>query len=96
MHWLRDTAYGEDSDTGYTGNGPQVMAALRNISISLLYLAGITVARSRPGNVRRLLFPAASIDGGWRAGSEPFILIFEWPGKLADHGRRADAREIAG
>jgi predicted transposase YbfD/YdcC len=41
VHWLRDTAYREDSDTGYTGNGPQVMATLRNISVSLLYLAGV-------------------------------------------------------
>jgi predicted transposase YbfD/YdcC len=42
VHWLRDTAYDEDADTGYTGNGPQVMAAFRNLAISLLYLAGVT------------------------------------------------------
>ena len=42
MHWLRDTAYGEDTGTGYSGSGPQVMAIFRNIAISLLYLAGIT------------------------------------------------------
>jgi len=42
VHWLRDTAYREDSDTGYTGNGPQVMATCRNIVISLLYLADVT------------------------------------------------------
>jgi predicted transposase YbfD/YdcC len=42
IHWLRDTAYAEDGNTGYTGNGPQVMATLRNIAISLLHLAGIT------------------------------------------------------
>jgi predicted transposase YbfD/YdcC len=41
VHWVRDTAYGEDANTGYTGNGPQVMAALRNLAVSLLYLAGI-------------------------------------------------------
>jgi predicted transposase YbfD/YdcC len=41
-HWLRDTAWAEDANTGYTGNGPQVMATLRNIAISLLHLAGIT------------------------------------------------------
>ena len=39
---LRDTAYREDASTGYAGNGPQVMATLRNIAVSLLYLAGIT------------------------------------------------------
>ena len=42
MHWVRDAAYREGSGTGYTDNGPQVMATCRNIAISLLYLAGIT------------------------------------------------------
>ena len=40
LHWIRDTAYAEDANTGYTGDGPQVMATLR-IAISLLHLAGI-------------------------------------------------------
>ncbi len=53
VHWLRDTAYREDSDTGYTGNGPQVMATLRNISVSLLYIAGVTqVLRTLQANGR--------------------------------------------
>jgi hypothetical protein len=42
VHWLRDTAYAEDASTGYAGNGPQVMATLRNLAVSLLYLAGVT------------------------------------------------------
>src|SRR5712691_6604766 len=42
VHWLRDTAWTEDANTGYAGNGPQVMATLRNIGISLLHLARIT------------------------------------------------------
>ena len=42
VHWLRDTAWAEDANTGYAGNGPQVMASLRNIAVSLLHLAGIT------------------------------------------------------
>lgn len=41
VHWLRDTAWAEDANTGYAGNGPQVMATLRNLAISLLYLAGV-------------------------------------------------------
>jgi predicted transposase YbfD/YdcC len=41
LHWIRDTADAEDANTGYTGSGPQVMATLRNIAISLLHLAGI-------------------------------------------------------
>ncbi len=42
MHWLRNAAWAEDANTGYARNGPQVMATLRNIAISLLHLAGIT------------------------------------------------------
>jgi predicted transposase YbfD/YdcC len=42
VHWLRDTAYGEDANTGYAGNGPQAMATLRNLAISLLYISGVT------------------------------------------------------
>ncbi len=41
VHWLRDTAYAEDANTGYAGNGPQIMATLRNLAVSLLYLAGV-------------------------------------------------------
>ena len=41
VHWVRDTAYAEDDSTGYKGNGPQIMATLRNLAISLLYIAGI-------------------------------------------------------
>jgi predicted transposase YbfD/YdcC len=40
VHWLRDTAWAEDANTGYAGNGPQVMATLRNLAVSLLYLVG--------------------------------------------------------
>jgi len=61
LHWLRDTAYAEDSNTGYTGDGPQVMATLRNIAISLLHLAGITeitrtLQRITRDRTRALLF----------------------------------------
>ena len=42
VHWLRDTAWREDQNTGYAGNGPQVMASLGNIAVSLLHLTGIT------------------------------------------------------
>jgi hypothetical protein len=41
IHRVRDTAHDEDANTGYAGNGPQVMATLRNLAISLLYLAGV-------------------------------------------------------
>ena len=42
VHWLRDTAWREDQNTGYAGTGPQVMASLRNIAVSLLHIAGVT------------------------------------------------------
>jgi hypothetical protein len=42
VHWLRDTVWAEDANTGYAGNGPQVMATFRNIAVSLLYHAGVT------------------------------------------------------
>jgi len=42
LRWLRDTALAEDASTGYARNGPQVLATLRNLAISLLYLAGVT------------------------------------------------------
>ncbi len=38
---IRDTAWTEDANTGYAGNGPQVMATFRNIAVSLLYHAGV-------------------------------------------------------
>jgi hypothetical protein len=47
VHWIRDTAYREDHSTGYAGDGPQVMATLRNMAISLLRIAGISaIART--------------------------------------------------
>lgn len=39
-HYVRDVIYAEDAHTGYLGNGPRVMATLRNIGISLLRQAG--------------------------------------------------------
>jgi hypothetical protein len=53
VHWV--TAWDEDANTAYTGNGPQAMAALQNLAVSLLYLAGVkevtrtlqTIARER-------------------------------------------------
>jgi hypothetical protein len=31
---LADTAYDEDANTGYAGNGPQLMATLRSVAMS--------------------------------------------------------------
>lgn len=40
LHWVRDVTYDEDRSQIRTGNGPRVMASLRNIAISILRLAG--------------------------------------------------------
>jgi predicted transposase YbfD/YdcC len=42
VHWVRDVTFDEDRHQLRTGNGPQVMATLRNTAISLLRLAGHT------------------------------------------------------
>lgn len=40
VHWVRDVSFDEDRCQVRTGAAPQVMAALRNLTISLLRLAG--------------------------------------------------------
>jgi predicted transposase YbfD/YdcC len=41
-HWLRDTPYQEDKPQVRTRSGPRIMAALRNLAICALRLAGRT------------------------------------------------------
>jgi len=40
LHWVRDVTYDEDRSQVRTGNGPRVMASLRNLAIAILRLAG--------------------------------------------------------
>ena len=40
LHWVRDVTFDEDRSQVRTGNALQMMAALRNIAISVLRLAG--------------------------------------------------------
>jgi len=40
LHWVRDVTYAEDHSQVRTGNGPHIMAALRNTAIGLLRLDG--------------------------------------------------------
>jgi predicted transposase YbfD/YdcC len=42
LHWLRDTLYQEDKSRVRTRSGPRAMAALRNLAIGALRLAGRT------------------------------------------------------
>lgn len=40
LHWVRDVTFDEDRSQVRTGNGPRVMATMRNLAISILRLAG--------------------------------------------------------
>ena len=40
LHWVRDTLYREDDSTVRTRSGPRAMAALRNLAVGALHLAG--------------------------------------------------------
>jgi predicted transposase YbfD/YdcC len=42
LHWIRDVSFDEDRSQVRTSNGPQIMAALRNLVITALRLAGHT------------------------------------------------------
>ncbi len=42
LHWVRDVTFDEDRSQVRRGSGPQMMASLRNLAISLLRLAGAT------------------------------------------------------
>jgi predicted transposase YbfD/YdcC len=42
LHWVRDVVFGEDLSQVRTGNGPQVMATLRNLAITLHRRSGAT------------------------------------------------------
>jgi predicted transposase YbfD/YdcC len=42
LHWVRDVTYDEDRSQVRTGNGPRVMASLRNLAITILRLNGQT------------------------------------------------------
>jgi predicted transposase YbfD/YdcC len=42
LHWIRDTLYQEDTSRVRTRSGPRIMAALRNLAIGALHLAGRT------------------------------------------------------
>jgi Ni/Co efflux regulator RcnB len=59
LHWVRDMDWDEDRSQIRTGNGPRVMASLRNLVITILRLAGETsiaaAARQAPANDHELL-----------------------------------------
>jgi predicted transposase YbfD/YdcC len=63
-HWLRDVTFGEDRARLRSGAAPQILAAFRNLVITLLRRTGTTQIaaarqhlRSRPAQALRLLLP---------------------------------------
>lgn len=47
LHWVRDVTFDEDRSQVRKGNGPRVMASLRNLAISVLRIAGAeSIAKS--------------------------------------------------
>lgn len=42
LHWVRDVTFDEDRSQIRTGNGPRIMAAIRNLAISIHRLTGAT------------------------------------------------------
>ena len=52
-HWVRDTTWSEDAQQAYTGNGPRVMATLRNLANGILRLNGVgAIKRTTEGIAR--------------------------------------------
>lgn len=63
-HWVRDVTFGEDASRVRAGHGPQVMATLRNLAISLLRLGG-------HGNIAR----GVRWTGRDPTGTRAFVLL---------------------
>jgi predicted transposase YbfD/YdcC len=58
LHWVRDVTFDEDRSQVRTGNGPRVMASLRNLVISILRLDGVAnIAQALRHNGRDPLRP---------------------------------------
>ena len=63
-HWLRDVTFGEDRSRLRSGAAPQIMAAVRNLALTLIRRTGTTQIaayrqhlRSRPAIALRFLVP---------------------------------------
>jgi len=62
LHWVRDVTYDEDRSQVRTGNGPRVMASLRNLAIAILRLTGhASIAAALRYHARRPSRPLQTI-----------------------------------
>lgn len=53
LHYVRDVTFDEDRSQVRRGSGPQAMASLRNLAISLLRIAGATNIASATRHIGR-------------------------------------------
>jgi Transposase DDE domain len=66
LHYVRDVTFAEDASRLRTGNGPQVMACLRNLAIGVLRLHGhrnVAAALRRKARDAPRLLPLLGITG---------------------------------
>jgi predicted transposase YbfD/YdcC len=62
LHWVRDLDFDEDRSQVRTGAGPQIMASLRNLAITILRLAGhASIAAALRYHARRPARPLQTI-----------------------------------
>jgi predicted transposase YbfD/YdcC len=62
LHWVRDTDFDEDHSQIRTAAGPQIMASLRNLAITILRLAGAaSIAAAMRYHARRPARPPRTI-----------------------------------
>jgi predicted transposase YbfD/YdcC len=62
LHWVRDMDFGEDSSQVRTAAGPQIMASLRNLVVTILRLAGAaSIAAALRYHARRPSRPLQTI-----------------------------------
>ena len=62
LHWVRDVIYDEDRSQVRTGNGPRVMASMRNLAIAVLRLTGhASIAAALRYHARRPSRPLQTI-----------------------------------
>jgi predicted transposase YbfD/YdcC len=62
-HYVRDVTFDEDRSQVRTGSSPQIMAAMRNIAISLLRLAGWTNIKQATEKMGRRLDQVLALLG---------------------------------
>lgn len=62
-HYVRDVTFDEDRSQVRTGSSPQIMAAMRNIAISLLRLAGWTNIKQATEKMSRRLDQVLTLLG---------------------------------